>query len=54
MKEENCAAIGWRNIRDLSGLADDSNTKDKIREQLEAEGEISADPQARPESPFWF
>jgi 5-methylcytosine-specific restriction enzyme B len=40
MREENCIAIGWDSIGDLSGLADDSGGKDKIREQLEAEGDI--------------
>jgi 5-methylcytosine-specific restriction protein B len=40
MREENCAAIGWASIGDLSALADDSEGKDKIRKQLEAEGEI--------------
>jgi 5-methylcytosine-specific restriction enzyme B len=40
MREGNCAAIGWRSIGDLSGLADDPDGKDKIRKQLEAKGEI--------------
>src|SRR5271166_1981102 len=40
MKDGNCAAIGWHTIGDLSGLADDPDGKDKIRKQLEAEGEI--------------
>jgi 5-methylcytosine-specific restriction protein B len=40
MREENCVAIGWHRIGDLSGLADDSGGKDKIRKQLESEGEI--------------
>jgi 5-methylcytosine-specific restriction protein B len=39
MKDENCAAIGWRMIGDLSGLADDPDGKSKIRKQLEAEGD---------------
>ena len=39
MKEENCAAIGWHNIGDLSGFSDDPEGKEKIRRQLEAEGE---------------
>jgi 5-methylcytosine-specific restriction enzyme B len=38
MREENCAAVGWDTIEDLSGLADDPGGKDKIRKQLEAEG----------------
>src|SRR5262245_29540633 len=40
MREENCVAIGWHSIGDLSGLADDAGGKDKIRKQLEVEGEI--------------
>jgi 5-methylcytosine-specific restriction enzyme B len=40
MREENCVAIGWHSVGDLSGLADDASGKDKIRKQLEAEGEI--------------
>ena len=40
MREESCAAIGWHNIGDLSGLANDTQGKDKIRRQLEAEGDI--------------
>jgi 5-methylcytosine-specific restriction protein B len=40
MREEKCAAIGWENISDLSGLADDPNGKDKIRKQLEADGDV--------------
>jgi 5-methylcytosine-specific restriction protein B len=39
MKENNCAAVGWHTIADLSGLADDPQGKDKIRKQLEAEGQ---------------
>jgi 5-methylcytosine-specific restriction protein B len=42
MREGNCAAIGWASIGDLSGLADNSDGKDKIRKHLEAEGEIPA------------
>jgi hypothetical protein len=37
MKEENCIAIGWRKIGDLSGLADDPNRKERIRKQLQEE-----------------
>jgi 5-methylcytosine-specific restriction enzyme B len=40
MREESCVAIGWNSIGDLSGLAEDSGGKDKIRKQLEAAGEI--------------
>jgi 5-methylcytosine-specific restriction protein B len=40
MREEKCAAIGWENITNLSGLVDDPNRKDKIRKQLEADGYI--------------
>jgi 5-methylcytosine-specific restriction protein B len=40
MREGHCAAIGWHSIGDLSGLADDPDGKDKIRKQLEADGEI--------------
>ncbi len=39
MRENNCAAVGWHNIANLSGLADDPQGKDKIRKQLEAEGQ---------------
>ena len=38
MKEERCVAIGWHKIGDLSGLADDPTRKDKIRKQLQDEG----------------
>jgi 5-methylcytosine-specific restriction protein B len=38
MTEENCAAVGWHTIGDLSGLADDPDGKEKIRRQLETEG----------------
>jgi 5-methylcytosine-specific restriction enzyme B len=39
MREENCVAIGWRKLGDLSGLADDPDGKSKIRKQLEADGD---------------
>ena len=39
MREGNCAVVGWHSIGDLSGLADDTQGKDKIRKQLEAEGQ---------------
>ena len=40
MRDENCAAIGWHNIGDLSELSNDAQGKEKIRRQLETQGEI--------------
>ena len=39
MRENNCAAIGWEELGDLSGLAEDPNGKDKLRKQLEVQGD---------------
>jgi 5-methylcytosine-specific restriction protein B len=39
MREGNCAAIGWPNIGDLSGLSDDPDGKEKIRKKLEEGGD---------------
>jgi hypothetical protein len=39
MRDGNCAAIGWSNIGDLSGLSEDPDGKEKIRKKLEEDGE---------------
>jgi len=39
MREGNCAAIGWSNIGNLSGLSDDPDGKEKIRKKLEEDGD---------------
>ena len=39
MREGNCAAIGWSDIGDLSGLSDEPDGKEKIRKKLEEGGD---------------
>jgi 5-methylcytosine-specific restriction enzyme B len=39
MRERNCAAIGWSRFKDLSGLSDDPDGKEKIRKKLEEDGD---------------